>query len=91
MDVFSCLNTPDSLQRHIEKYFFGTDLGEIPAVLKWGAEKSSLLGDLAFRLMSKVIRSNIENLARHLLSTKPLRKCSRLLLSCARTVLLSPW
>lgn len=65
VDVLPYLNTSESLQRHIEEYFSGQAGGEIPAVLKWGAEKSGgLFGSLAAKAMGKVIRSNIEGMAR---------------------------
>ena len=63
VDVLPYLNTADSLQRHIEEYFTGQG-DDIPAVLKWGAEKSGLLGGLAAKMMGKAIRSNIEGMAR---------------------------
>jgi RHH-type proline utilization regulon transcriptional repressor/proline dehydrogenase/delta 1-pyrroline-5-carboxylate dehydrogenase len=65
VDVLPYLNTSESLQRHIEEYFSGRDSGDIPAVLKWGAEKSGgLFGSLAAKVMGKVLRSNIEGMAR---------------------------
>lgn len=64
VDVLPYLNTSDNLSRHIEEYFAGGDAGEIPAVLKWGAEKSGLFGGVAAKLMGKAIRSNIEGMAR---------------------------
>ncbi len=64
VDVLPYLNTSESLSRHIEEYFSGNDSGEIPAVLKWGAEKSGLLGSLATKVMGKAIRSNLEGMAR---------------------------
>lgn len=65
VDVLPYLNTSESLQRHIEEYFSGQAGGDIPAVLKWGAEKSGgLFGSLAAKAMGKVIRSNIEGMAR---------------------------
>ncbi len=65
VDVLPYLNTSESLQRHIEEYFSGQSGGDIPAVLKWGAEKSGgLFGSLAAKAMGKVIRSNIEGMAR---------------------------
>lgn len=65
VDVLPYLNSPESLQRHIEEYFSGQAGGDIPAILKWGAEKSGgLFGSLAAKAMGKVIRSNIEGMAR---------------------------
>ncbi|MFW5489580.1 MAG: L-glutamate gamma-semialdehyde dehydrogenase [Desulfovibrio sp.] len=64
VDVLPYLNTSDSLQRHIEEYFTGEGSDEIPSVLKWGAEKSGLFGGIAAKAMGKVIRSNIENMAK---------------------------
>ncbi|WP_027184466.1 proline dehydrogenase family protein [Desulfovibrio inopinatus] len=64
VDVLPYLNTSESLSRHIEEYFSGNDSGDIPAVLKWGAEKSGLLGSLATKVMGKAIRSNLEGMAR---------------------------
>ncbi|MHC1713154.1 MAG: proline dehydrogenase family protein [Solidesulfovibrio sp.] len=64
VDVLPYLTTSDNLSRHIEEYFAGGDAGEIPAVLKWGAEKSGLFGGVAAKLMGKAIRSNIEGMAR---------------------------
>jgi RHH-type proline utilization regulon transcriptional repressor/proline dehydrogenase/delta 1-pyrroline-5-carboxylate dehydrogenase len=64
VDVLPYLNSSGSLQRHIEEYFTGGQSGDIPAVLKWGAEKSGFLGGLAAKVMGKAIRSNIEGMAR---------------------------
>jgi len=64
VDVLPCLNSSGSLSRHMEEYFSGGQAGDIPAVLKWGAEKSGLLGGLAAKVMGKAIRSNIEGMAR---------------------------
>jgi RHH-type transcriptional regulator, proline utilization regulon repressor / proline dehydrogenase / delta 1-pyrroline-5-carboxylate dehydrogenase len=65
VDVLPYLNTSESLQRHIEEYFSGKDSGDIPPVLKWGAEKSTgLFGGLAAKAMGKLIRTNIEGMAR---------------------------
>ncbi len=64
VDVLPYLNTSDSLQRHIDEYFTGEGAGEIPPVLKWGAEKSGLLGGLAAMAMGKIIRTNIEGMAK---------------------------
>ncbi|MEA5090103.1 L-glutamate gamma-semialdehyde dehydrogenase [Solidesulfovibrio sp.] len=64
VDVLPYLTTSDNLSRHIEEYFTGGDAGDIPAVLKWGAEKSGLFGGVAAKLMGKAIRSNIEGMAR---------------------------
>ncbi len=63
VDVLPYLNTNESLTRHIEEYF-GADQAEVPAVLKWGAGKSGLLGGLATKVMSKAIRANIESMAK---------------------------
>ncbi|MBU1249176.1 MAG: proline dehydrogenase family protein, partial [Proteobacteria bacterium] len=63
VDVLPYLNTSESLTRHIEEYF-GADEAEIPAVLKWSAGKSGLLGGLATKVMGKAIRSNIESMAK---------------------------
>lgn len=65
VDVLPYLNTAESLQRHIEEYFSGQESGDIPPVLKWGAEKSGgLFGSFAAKAMGKLIRSNIEGMAR---------------------------
>ena len=64
VDVLPYLNTSESLQRHIDEYFAGEGAGEIPPVLKWGAEKSGLLGGLAAKAMGKIIRTNIEGMAK---------------------------
>ncbi|MGE4506620.1 MAG: proline dehydrogenase family protein, partial [Desulfovibrionaceae bacterium] len=63
VDVLPYLNTGQSLTRHIEEYF-GEGGEEIPAVLKWGAGKSGLLGGIATKVMSKAIRANIESMAK---------------------------
>ncbi len=63
VDVLPYINTPDSLSRHIEEYF-GGDGGDIPPVLKWGADKTGLFGRAASVVMAKAIRSNIEKMAR---------------------------
>ncbi len=64
VDVLPYLTTSETLTRHIEEYFTGQGAGDIPAVLKWGAEKSGMFGGVAAKLMSKAIRSNIEGMAR---------------------------
>lgn len=64
VDVLPYLTTSDNLSRHIEEYFSGGDAGDIPSVLKWGAEKSGMFGGVAAKLMGKAIRSNIEGMAR---------------------------
>ncbi len=64
VDVLPYLNTGESLQRHIDEYFTGDGAGDIPPVLKWGAEKSGLFGGLAAKVMGKFIRTNIENMAK---------------------------
>lgn len=64
VDVLPYLTTSDNLSRHIEEYFSGGDAGDIPPVLKWGAEKSGMFGGVAAKLMGKAIRSNIEGMAR---------------------------
>ncbi len=64
VDVLPYLTTSESLTRHIEEYFGGGEAGDIPPVLKWGAEKSGLLGGVAAKLVGKAIRSNIESMAR---------------------------
>jgi RHH-type proline utilization regulon transcriptional repressor/proline dehydrogenase/delta 1-pyrroline-5-carboxylate dehydrogenase len=64
VDVLPYLNTSESLQRHIEEYFTGEGSDDIPSVLKWGAEKSGMFGGIAAKAMGKVIRSNIENMAK---------------------------
>nr|WP_243361749.1 L-glutamate gamma-semialdehyde dehydrogenase [Fundidesulfovibrio terrae] len=64
VDVLPYLSSADALQRHIEEYFTGGQAGDIPPVLKWGAEKSGILGGLAAKVMGKAIRSNIEGMAR---------------------------
>jgi RHH-type transcriptional regulator, proline utilization regulon repressor / proline dehydrogenase / delta 1-pyrroline-5-carboxylate dehydrogenase len=64
VDVLPYLTTSESLTRHIEEYFGGGEAGDIPPVLKWGAEKSGLLGGVAAKLVGKAIRSNIEGMAR---------------------------
>ncbi len=64
VDVLPYLATSDNLSRHIEEYFAGGEAGDIPTVLKWGAEKSGMFGGVAAKLMGKAIRSNIEGMAR---------------------------
>ncbi|WP_029893622.1 L-glutamate gamma-semialdehyde dehydrogenase [Desulfohalovibrio reitneri] len=64
VDVLPYLNTSENLQRHIEEYFAGNESGDIPSVLKWGAEKSGMFGGFAAKAMGKVIRGNIESMAK---------------------------
>jgi RHH-type proline utilization regulon transcriptional repressor/proline dehydrogenase/delta 1-pyrroline-5-carboxylate dehydrogenase len=64
VDVLPYLTTSGNLSRHIEEYFAGGEAGDIPSVLKWGAEKSGMFGGVAAKLMGKAIRSNIEGMAR---------------------------
>ncbi|MFZ5813605.1 MAG: proline dehydrogenase family protein, partial [Thermodesulfobacteriota bacterium] len=64
VDVLPYLTTSDALRRHIEEYFAGDGAADIPAVLKWGAEKSGMFGGLAAAVMGKAIRSNIEGMAK---------------------------
>ena len=61
VDVLPYLNTSNSLQRHIEEYFGGSD-SDMPSVLKWGAE--GVGGKLASIMLSKTIRNNIEKMAK---------------------------
>ncbi|BCS90285.1 proline dehydrogenase family protein [Pseudodesulfovibrio sediminis] len=63
VDVLPCLNTSESLSRHIEEYF-ATDDANIPDVLKWGATKTKIGGGLVAKVLNKTIRSNIESMAR---------------------------
>lgn len=63
VDVLPYMNTEESLRRHIEEYFATGD-ADIPAVLKWGAQSTGLLGSLATKLMGGVIRANIEGMAK---------------------------
>jgi RHH-type transcriptional regulator, proline utilization regulon repressor / proline dehydrogenase / delta 1-pyrroline-5-carboxylate dehydrogenase len=64
VDVLPYLTTSAALTRHIEEYFTGQGAGDIPPVLKWGAEQSGRFGGVAAKLMGKAIRSNIEGMAR---------------------------
>ncbi len=64
VDVLPYLTTSDALRRHIEEYFAGDGAADIPAVLKWGAERSGMFGGLAAAVMGKAIRSNIEGMAK---------------------------
>ncbi|WP_207262579.1 proline dehydrogenase family protein [Desulfovibrio sp. Huiquan2017] len=63
VDVLPCLNTSESLSRHIEEYFAGED-SNIPDVLKWGATKTKFGGGLVAKVLHKTIRANIESMAR---------------------------
>jgi len=64
VDVLPYLTASESLTRHIEEYFTGGGVGDIPAVLKWGAGQSGRFGGVAAKLMGKAIRTNIEAMAR---------------------------
>ncbi len=61
VDVLPCLDTDDSLVRHLDEYF-SCDGYEVPAVLKWGMK--SFKGKLACMLLAKTIRTNIEKMGR---------------------------
>ncbi len=61
VDVLPYLNSSNSLLRHIEEYFGGSDT-DMPTVLKWGAE--GVGGKLAAKVLAITIRSNIEKMAR---------------------------
>jgi RHH-type proline utilization regulon transcriptional repressor/proline dehydrogenase/delta 1-pyrroline-5-carboxylate dehydrogenase len=63
VDVLPYLNTGDSLNRHIEEYFH-CEGQDIPKVLQWGIKCAGIGGKLASGMMSKSIRSNIENMAK---------------------------
>ncbi|OHB24859.1 MAG: L-glutamate gamma-semialdehyde dehydrogenase [Desulfuromonadaceae bacterium GWC2_58_13] len=63
VDVFPCLTTKEMLTAHIREYF-GGDERDIPAVLKWGAQSSGLGGAIGAAILNKVIKSNIEEMAR---------------------------
>lgn len=63
VDVFPTLSSHGSLLRHLQE-FFGDDEQNIPPVLKWGAKHSGFGGALGGAVLAKLIRSNIEHLAR---------------------------
>ncbi len=63
VDVFPCLTTSEMLTAHIREYFGGTEQ-DIPAVLKWGAQSSGIGGAIGAAILNKVIKSNIEEMAR---------------------------
>jgi len=77
VDVLPYLTTSGNLSRHIEEYFAGGDAGDIPPVLKWGAEKSGMFGGVAAKLMGKAIRSNIEGMARQFIVGEKTREAVR--------------
>lgn len=63
VDVLPYLNTSESLARHIEEYF-SADAQDTPKVLQWGAKRAGFGGKLTGMVMNKVIRSNIESMAK---------------------------
>ena len=64
VDVFPYLTTRESVIRHIEEYFANHDQ-DIPSVLKWGAKAAAGLGGgFTSKMLAKIIRFNIENMAR---------------------------
>ncbi|WP_432822941.1 L-glutamate gamma-semialdehyde dehydrogenase [Trichloromonas sp.] len=63
VDVFPCLRTNEMLTSHIREYFSGEN-HDIPAVLKWGAQSSGLAGAIGATILNKVIKTNIEEMAR---------------------------
>ncbi|MBI5524504.1 MAG: bifunctional proline dehydrogenase/L-glutamate gamma-semialdehyde dehydrogenase [Desulfarculus sp.] len=81
VDVLPSLTSGESLQRHLEEYF-GQEGGEVPPVLKWGAGQAGRLGQVGGRVLGKVIRSNLEGLARQFVvghtTAEALRRLGRL-------------
>jgi len=77
VDVFPTLASHAALLRHLQEYF-GDDEQDIPAVLKWGAKHSGLGGALGGAVLAKLIRSNIEHLARQfILGSSPANAAKR--------------
>ncbi len=61
IDVLPCLTTEEMLNEHIQEYFARNE--NVPAVLKFGAKSAGIGGRLGTKVLGKVIRKNLENMA----------------------------
>ena len=61
IDVLPCLTTEEMLNEHIQEYFARDE--NVPAVLKFGAKSAGIGGRLGTKVLGKVIRKNLENMA----------------------------
>ena len=76
VDVFPYLTTSESLLRHIKEYFAGGG-DNVPALLRWGAGAAGFGGAIAARIMSFVIRSNIEGMGRQFIIGQNVREAMK--------------
>jgi len=61
IDVLPYLTTEEMLNEHIQAYFAREE--NIPAVLKFGAKSAGIGGRLGTKMLGKLIRKNLENMA----------------------------
>jgi RHH-type proline utilization regulon transcriptional repressor/proline dehydrogenase/delta 1-pyrroline-5-carboxylate dehydrogenase len=61
IDVLPYLTTEEMLKHHIREYFSQDE--NIPAVLRFGAKSAGIGGRLGTKVLGKVIRTNLENMA----------------------------
>ncbi len=63
VDVLPCIESDQSLRRHVEEYFGGENQ-EVPPVLRWGVKHAGFGGKLTAKLLGYTLRKNIESMAR---------------------------
>ncbi len=78
VDVFPTLASGEALSRHLQEYFAGGE-EEVPAILRWGAKGAGLGGALGTALLAKVIRGQIEELARQFIAGESPAEAARTL------------
>lgn len=61
IDVLPYLTTEETLKHHIQEYFSQDE--NIPAVLRFGAKSAGIGGRLGTKVLGKIIRTNLENMA----------------------------
>ncbi|MHC4560744.1 MAG: proline dehydrogenase family protein, partial [Planctomycetota bacterium] len=61
IDVLPYLTTEEMLKHHIQEYFSQDE--NIPAVLRFGAKNAGIGGRLGTKVLGKIIRTNLENMA----------------------------
>ncbi len=61
IDVLPYLTTEEMLKHHIQEYFSQDE--NIPAVLRFGAKSAGIGGRLGTKVLGKIIRTNLENMA----------------------------
>jgi RHH-type proline utilization regulon transcriptional repressor/proline dehydrogenase/delta 1-pyrroline-5-carboxylate dehydrogenase len=61
IDVLPSLKTEEMLNHHIREYFSRDE--NVPAVLRFGAKSAGIGGRLGTKILGRVIRKNLENMA----------------------------